>query len=182
MFSAGTNFQNIYFCCLPSQLGVNPLPDASTYGGLCEPSDQAVPTSLLATIASQYTAGGPSPTAPLPTCVGGGDDGDGPCYSPPLSKTMKIIVAVVGILGALLVIGCFGCCCCMVWRVNKRQRRLARKMQGRYRAVGPQAGTTEEETELAWRTDHVGDEEPILEGEGLESGEVEDPPPPVYRE
>jgi hypothetical protein len=95
---------------------------------------------------------------------------------------MKIIVAVVGILGALLVIGCFGCCCCMVWRVNKRQRRLARKMQGRYRAVGPQAGTTEEETELAWRTDHVGDEEPILEGEGLESGEVEDPPPPVYRE
>lgn len=70
----------------------------------------------------------------------------------------------------------------MVWRVNKRQRRLARKMQGRYRAVGPHAGTTEEETELAWRTDHVGDDEPILEGEGLESGEVEDPPPPVYRE
>jgi hypothetical protein len=28
----------------------------------------------------------------------------------------------------------------------------------------------------------VGDDEPILEGERLESGEVEDPPPPVYRE
>ncbi|KUJ06332.1 uncharacterized protein LY89DRAFT_743943 [Mollisia scopiformis] len=40
-----------YFCCEPGQLGVNPktgLPD-----GLCEPADQPVPTSLLASIATQ---------------------------------------------------------------------------------------------------------------------------------
>jgi hypothetical protein len=40
-----------YFCCEPGAIGVNPKTGLSD--GLCEPADQPVPTSLLATMASQ---------------------------------------------------------------------------------------------------------------------------------
>jgi hypothetical protein len=40
-----------YFCCEPGTLGV--VPSVGKSGGICEPSDQVVPTSLLATMVSQ---------------------------------------------------------------------------------------------------------------------------------
>jgi hypothetical protein len=52
------NGEGGYFCCEPSQIGVNP----SSGGGICENSDQVVPTSLLATIVSQVGAPTPTPT------------------------------------------------------------------------------------------------------------------------
>lgn len=36
-----------YFCCLPGQLATIPL---TGYGGICEPENQVVPTSMLATV------------------------------------------------------------------------------------------------------------------------------------
>ena len=50
-----------YFCCEPGTLGV--IPSAGKSGGICEPSDQVVPASLLATKVSQVGAPTPTPTA-----------------------------------------------------------------------------------------------------------------------
>lgn len=49
-----------YFCCNPGELGVTPA--AGKSGGLCEPADQVVPTSLLATIVTQIGVATPTPT------------------------------------------------------------------------------------------------------------------------
>lgn len=46
-----------YFCCPPDLIGVNPF---GNNGGLCEPKDQVVPASLLATVYAQAT---PKPSA-----------------------------------------------------------------------------------------------------------------------
>lgn len=56
-----------YFCCEPGMLGVDPAKGKS--GGLCEPSDQVVPQTLLATIASQVgiPSATPSTTGPRPS-------------------------------------------------------------------------------------------------------------------
>jgi hypothetical protein len=64
------NGEGGYFCCEPGQIGVNP----SSGGGICESSDQVVPTSLLATIVSQVGAPTPTPTgtsATIATTTGG---------------------------------------------------------------------------------------------------------------
>ena len=50
-----------YFCCEPGQLGVNPT--AGLNGGVCEAADQAIPTSLLATIANQVGVATPTPSS-----------------------------------------------------------------------------------------------------------------------
>jgi hypothetical protein len=50
-----------FFCCEPGTLGV--IPAAGTPGGICEPSDQVVPKSLLATMVSQVGVATPSPAA-----------------------------------------------------------------------------------------------------------------------
>jgi hypothetical protein len=42
--------ENAYFCCEPGQIGVLPV---NGYAGLCEPTDQSVASSLIATPASQ---------------------------------------------------------------------------------------------------------------------------------
>ena len=62
-----------YFCCEPDQIGVLPL---NGYAGLCEPTDQAVANSLIATPASQVggaavtSAAGAGKTTPTATKVG----------------------------------------------------------------------------------------------------------------
>ncbi|CZR63718.1 uncharacterized protein PAC_13615 [Phialocephala subalpina] len=48
-----------YFCCEPGSIGVNPK--TGKFDGLCEAADQPVPTSLLATMATQI--GGPTATS-----------------------------------------------------------------------------------------------------------------------
>jgi hypothetical protein len=55
--------ENAYFCCEPGQIGVLPV---NGYAGLCEPTDQAVASSLIATPASQV--GG----APVTSIAGAG--------------------------------------------------------------------------------------------------------------
>jgi hypothetical protein len=50
-----------YFCCAPGQIGVNP--DSGLGGGICEPPDQVVPKTLLATIVGQVGAATPTPSA-----------------------------------------------------------------------------------------------------------------------
>jgi hypothetical protein len=50
-----------YFCCAPGQIGVNP--DSGLGGGICEPPDQVIPTTLLATIVGQVGAATPTPSA-----------------------------------------------------------------------------------------------------------------------
>jgi hypothetical protein len=52
-----------YFCCNPGELGM--WPSTGKTGGLCEPADQTVPKSQLATIASQIgiAAATKAPTA-----------------------------------------------------------------------------------------------------------------------
>lgn len=50
MFVQGSS----YYCCKPGTIGVNPK--SGLPNGLCEPADQPVPTSLLATMASQVGA------------------------------------------------------------------------------------------------------------------------------
>ncbi|KAE8454448.1 hypothetical protein EG329_000070 [Mollisiaceae sp. DMI_Dod_QoI] len=72
MFVQGSS----YFCCEPGSIGVNPK--TGKYDGLCEAADQPVPTSLLATMATQIggatatsvasnatQAGGPNQTNPV---------------------------------------------------------------------------------------------------------------------
>ena len=56
-----------YFCCNPGELGVYPATGKS--GGLCEASDQVIPTSLLATAISQVGVATPTPTAGGPGSV-----------------------------------------------------------------------------------------------------------------
>jgi len=41
-----------YYCCNPGEIAMNPT--TGTLGGLCEPADQTVPKSELATIATQF--------------------------------------------------------------------------------------------------------------------------------
>jgi len=53
-----------YFCCMPGQIASQ---DITLWGGLCEPANQAIPTSLLATLVSQVGA----PTA-APSVIAGG--------------------------------------------------------------------------------------------------------------
>ncbi|KAK0105705.1 hypothetical protein ONS95_004230 [Cadophora gregata] len=55
-----------FFCCEPGMLGVNPSSGKS--GGLCEPADQHVPASLLATVMAQVGT-----LTPLPTPTTGGN-------------------------------------------------------------------------------------------------------------
>ncbi|KAL2062396.1 hypothetical protein VTL71DRAFT_6662 [Oculimacula yallundae] len=62
-----------YFCCEPGMIGVNPANGMS--GGLCEPADQHVPTSILASLATQIGVATLSPTAKgngNTTATGGG--------------------------------------------------------------------------------------------------------------
>jgi hypothetical protein len=49
-----------YFCCNPGEIGV--APSTGTSGGLCEPANQVIPTSLLATIATQVGLATATPT------------------------------------------------------------------------------------------------------------------------
>ena len=49
-----------YFCCAPGQIGTE---DITLWGGLCEPANQAIPTSLLATLVSQVVAPTATPSA-----------------------------------------------------------------------------------------------------------------------
>ncbi|KAH7311964.1 hypothetical protein BKA65DRAFT_517890 [Rhexocercosporidium sp. MPI-PUGE-AT-0058] len=65
-----------YFCCEPGMIGVNPSSGMS--GGLCEPGDQHVPTSILATLATQVGVATSAPTAKgntNTTATGGGGSG-----------------------------------------------------------------------------------------------------------
>ena len=48
-----------YFCCSPGTIGVN---DIAKTGGLCEPDNQVVPQTLLATLVSQATATAAAPS------------------------------------------------------------------------------------------------------------------------
>jgi hypothetical protein len=59
MFAEKTG--NGFFCCAPGQIGVNP--SSGLGGGICEPPDQVVPQTLLATIVSQVGAATPTPSA-----------------------------------------------------------------------------------------------------------------------
>ncbi|PMD63271.1 uncharacterized protein K444DRAFT_661298 [Hyaloscypha bicolor E] len=56
-----------FFCCEPGELGMNP--SSGKEGGLCEPADQPVPKSQLATIASQIGIAVATP-APMATASG----------------------------------------------------------------------------------------------------------------
>ena len=49
-----------YFCCTPGSIGVN---DMAKTGGLCEPDNQVVPQTLLATLINQATATAAAPSA-----------------------------------------------------------------------------------------------------------------------
>lgn len=81
------NLPSGYFCCNPGELGVNPTTGKD--GGLCEPADQVIPTSLLATIVSQDGIATPAPTAGGPgsnnaTTTGG--SGGSPVETNPSSE------------------------------------------------------------------------------------------------
>ena len=58
MFISGASS---YFCCSSGEIGV--IPASGKSGGLCEPSNQVFPTSLLATIVAQVGIATPTPTA-----------------------------------------------------------------------------------------------------------------------
>lgn len=119
---------NGFFCCEPGTLGV--YPSFGKSGGICEPNDQIIPTSLLATIISQVgaptptptaavgagnattTAGGPAETNPslLPSSTSnssGGVSSSGSNGIAGWSKPVKIgaVIAVGVIFVAILVIG-----------------------------------------------------------------------------
>jgi len=51
-----------YFCCHPGELGM--IPSKGKGGGLCQPADQTLPKSLLATVVSQFgiAAATPAPS------------------------------------------------------------------------------------------------------------------------
>ncbi|PVH86171.1 hypothetical protein DL98DRAFT_567628 [Cadophora sp. DSE1049] len=62
-----------FFCCEPGMLGVNP--SSGITGGLCEPANQQIPTSLLATVMAQVGVPTPAPNASgdrNATATGGG--------------------------------------------------------------------------------------------------------------
>ena len=71
-----------YFCCTPGQIGTE---DITLYGGLCEPANQAIPTSLLATLVSQVVA----PTA-APSTIAGGSTNASTTSGPPLETNPTI--------------------------------------------------------------------------------------------
>lgn len=56
-----------YFCCEPGQYGVLPL---SGYAGICEPLDQPVASSLIASSASQVGAPAPTGVVVVPATTG----------------------------------------------------------------------------------------------------------------
>jgi hypothetical protein len=73
--------ERFFFCCEPGQIGVLPI---SGFAGLCEPVDQQVASSLIATPATQV--GG----AAVTTVVGGGaTGGTGPMSTVTISSTLK---------------------------------------------------------------------------------------------
>jgi hypothetical protein len=49
-----------YFCCNPGEIGVNPATGKT--GGLCEPDNQVIATSLLAIVVAQAGIAKPTPT------------------------------------------------------------------------------------------------------------------------
>ena len=130
MFASSTGG---YICCSPGQIGVN---DMTMTGGLCEPSDQVVPSNLLATLVSQATATSAalSPTAnatatsgaPLETNPtlspaspdsGAGGSGDSALNSGsyvPLSAPAIIGIGVGAGIAIIVVIGI------LLWRRQKK--------------------------------------------------------------
>ncbi len=117
-----------YFCCEPGKIGVNPTSGLS--GGLCEPADQHVPTSLLATVVSQVGLATSAPSASgtvNATVIGGGAGGatqTNPSLSPTNTNTnhnhtinaisnwslaMKIGIGAAVVAGLILLcaLGCF---------------------------------------------------------------------------
>ncbi|KAK0105396.1 hypothetical protein ONS96_004787 [Cadophora gregata f. sp. sojae] len=127
-----------FFCCEPGMLGVNPSSGKS--GGLCEPADQHVPASLLATVMSQVGIPTPLPTSGgnrNATATGGGGSGatqTNPSLAPTSTSTtsgtshslgsfsnwsLGIKVGVgVAIVVAILLLAMVGC------RIRRRRREV----------------------------------------------------------
>jgi len=98
-----------YFCCEPGTIGVNPA--VGLNGGICEPADQVVPTSLLATVMSQAAAAASS--TPANQTEPGGPTITNPTSSPSSSSSssdsiaswpLKTKIAVGIAVGAAVVI------------------------------------------------------------------------------
>ncbi|TVY84017.1 hypothetical protein LSUE1_G002959, partial [Lachnellula suecica] len=109
------NYPAGFFCCEPGLIGVSPA--VGLAGGICEPADQVVPTSLLATIipqatvaasskpANQTEAGGPTITNPVssPTSSSSSDTG---IASWPMKTKIGLGIAVgVAVLIVLVLAG-----------------------------------------------------------------------------
>lgn len=112
-----------YFCCPPDLIGVNP--SAGTSGGLCEPHDQVVPSSLLATVYAQATpkpsataspanatiTGNPNqanPTAPSSSSHANNNNNNDPSGIAAWSNARKIALGVAVVVLVLVVLALVG--------------------------------------------------------------------------
>jgi hypothetical protein len=104
-----------YFCCPPGLIGINPV---DSNGGLCEPSDQVVPASLLATIYPQATAtpsstqanntiaGNPNQANPTASATSTSDASKNSASSGTDSTKLAVAFAAVAVIALLVIAGC----------------------------------------------------------------------------
>ncbi|KAF4628618.1 hypothetical protein G7Y89_g9537 [Cudoniella acicularis] len=104
-----------YFCCEPGLIGINPT-GVSITGGLCEPVNQVIPTSLLATIVAQVTpsatatatnqteAGGPDITNPTASASSTSLANSASNILANWSTGMKVGVGIAAVVAVLVVL------------------------------------------------------------------------------